>query len=316
MASIRRVAVIQWNIKDLAIDENHQIACAYIRDAASQGAELAVLPEYHLTGWAPSDPSWTALASKTTPYLEAYQSLARELNICIVPGTIVEHHGPSPNEQQQPVLYNTAYFISNDGSILGHYRKKNIWHPERPYLTSSGHDPHEVFDTPIGKVGLLICWDLAFPEAFRELICKGAEIVVIPTYWSKYDASPAALQHNPNSEALFLESTLTARCFENTCGIIFANVARGKQDESDRFLGLSRRKITVSGRIWRGKGGIIRIGIRGDSNGDETKFISQDRASFFLASILAPPGEVNFLKLFIIARDRFIDLRLGEDNAR
>ncbi|GLA64115.1 hypothetical protein AtubIFM54640_005283 [Aspergillus tubingensis] len=239
MAPTRHVAVIQWNIKDLAIDENHQTACTYIRDAASQGAELAVLPEYHLTGWAPSNPNWTALASQTTPYLEAYQSLARELNICIIPGTIVEHHGSSPNEQEQeqPLLYNTAYFISNDGTILGHYRKKNIWHPERPYLTSSGSDPHEVFDTPIGKVGLLICWDLAFPEAFRELI------------WSKYDASPAALQHNPNSEALFLETTLTARCFENTCGIIFANVARGKEDESDRFLGLSRVCLPIVGTV-------------------------------------------------------------------
>lgn len=39
-----------------------------------------------------------------------------------------------------------------------------------------------MFDTPIGKVGLLICWDLAFPEAFRELVAKGAEVVIIPTF--------------------------------------------------------------------------------------------------------------------------------------
>lgn len=86
------------------------------------------------------------------------------------------------SESENYILYNTAYFISNDGSILGTYRKKNIWHPERAYLTSSTTDPHEVFDTPIGKVGLLICWDIAFPEAFRELIAHGAEIVVVPTY--------------------------------------------------------------------------------------------------------------------------------------
>jgi predicted amidohydrolase len=49
--------------------------------------------------------------------------------------------------------------------------------PERDHLTSSTHDAHEVFDTPIGKVGLLICWDLAFPEAFRELIANGAKIM-------------------------------------------------------------------------------------------------------------------------------------------
>lgn len=41
---------------------------------------------------------------------------------------------------------------------------------------------HEVFDTPIGKIGMLICWDLAFPEAFRELIAQGAKIMQVITY--------------------------------------------------------------------------------------------------------------------------------------
>jgi predicted amidohydrolase len=90
--------------------------------------------------------------------------------------------GDDEEEEEEVRLYNTAYIISPSGEILGSYRKKNIWHPERPHLTSSGEDPHEVFDTPVGKIGLLICWDLAFPEAFRELIAKGAEIIVIPTY--------------------------------------------------------------------------------------------------------------------------------------
>lgn len=80
------------------------------------------------------------------------------------------------------MLYNTAYFISPTGDILGKYVKKNLWHPERPHLTSSGTQPHEVFDTPLGKVGMLICWDLAFPEAFRALVAKGAEIIIMPTY--------------------------------------------------------------------------------------------------------------------------------------
>jgi predicted amidohydrolase len=52
--------------------------------------------------------------------------------------------------------------------------------PERDHLTGSGRDVHEVFETPVGKVGLLICWDLAFPEAFRELIAAGAKIVYVP----------------------------------------------------------------------------------------------------------------------------------------
>ncbi|KAL3463632.1 carbon-nitrogen hydrolase [Aspergillus heterothallicus] len=251
MAPVRRVAVTQWAIKNLAPEENYATASEYIRSAASQGAELAVLPEYHLTGWEPTSPRFAELAAQdlATQYLSAYQSLAKELNICIVPGTFVERH-PRPDSEEQNadkdayILYNTAYFISNDGSILGRYRKKNIWHTERAYLTSSTSEPHEVFDTPVGKVGLLICWDLAFPEAFRELLAAGVETVVVPTYWGATDASLTALSHNKKCEALFLSSTLTSRCFENTCGIIFANVS-GSADT----LGMSRVVLPIVGPI-------------------------------------------------------------------
>lgn len=164
-----------------------------------------------MNGFAPEDPEYIR---QTEPevyqgYLQSYQALAKELGICLVPGTIVERHVPSPDQsgsespQSQPdssdksrktaaaaaavkVLYNTTYFISPQGTILSSYRKKNIWHPERPYLTSSGvtGDPHVGFDTPIGKVGLLICWDVAFPEAFRELVRQGVEIIIVPTFCS------------------------------------------------------------------------------------------------------------------------------------
>jgi predicted amidohydrolase len=126
----------------------------------------------------PADPRWPVQAGESAKYLAKYQALARELKICLVPGTIIEKE-QGPNGE---LFWNTAYFVSNDGSILGSYRKKNIWHPERPTLTSSGLDRHVAIDTPIGRVGMLICWDLAFPEAFRELIADGADIVIIPTF--------------------------------------------------------------------------------------------------------------------------------------
>jgi predicted amidohydrolase len=91
------------------------------------------------------------------------------------------------------LFYNVAYFISSDGSILSSYRKKNIWHPERPTLTSSMHERHVAFDTPVGRVGMLICWDLAFPEAFRELIADGAQIVIIPTFCASNSISLASI---------------------------------------------------------------------------------------------------------------------------
>lgn len=200
----------------MALEKNFEKAADYIRSAARQHANLAVLPEYHLLNWIPHDPKFKEACGQWETYLKKYQDLAKECDINIVPGTIVELHDAGTENER---LLNVAYFISNTGEIIGKYVKKNLWGAiERDHLHSSTHDPHEVFDTPLGKVGLLICWDLAFPEAFRELIDKGAKLIIIPTFWTLSDCSEDGLAINPTSEALFLDSILTARCFENTCG--------------------------------------------------------------------------------------------------
>ncbi|KAJ5837094.1 Carbon-nitrogen hydrolase [Penicillium robsamsonii] len=241
MAATHRIATIQWHIKELDVEYNHTKACNYIREAAAQGAELAVLPEYHLSGMVPTDPRWAVQASESPQYLSKYQSLAKELQICIVPGSMIEKH---TRPDQSIIFYNTAFFISNDGTVLGSYNKKNIWYPERPYLTS-GSEPHTAIDTPIGRVGMLICWDLAFPPAFRELIRDGAQIVIVPTYWTPHDASPEARAYNPDCEALFVDSIITSRCFENTCGIVFSNATGPEED----FLGMSQITLPLTGPI-------------------------------------------------------------------
>lgn len=197
-------------------ERNFNSACEYIRSAAKQHAHLAVLPEYHLLNWVPADPKFKEACSHWEKYLQGYQELAKECNINIVPGTIVELHDAGTPEER---LLNVAYFIDKNGEILGRYVKKNLWGGiERDHLTSSTHDPHPVFDTPLGKVGLLVCWDLAFPEAFRELISKGAKLIIVPTFWLLSDCYSKGLEINPTAEALFLESIIPARCFENTCG--------------------------------------------------------------------------------------------------
>lgn len=217
MAPSYRIAVIQLYCKPMQADRNFNSACDHIRSAAKQNAHLAVLPEYHLLNWVPKDPKFKEACSHWQKYLQGYQDLAKELNINIVPGTIIElHDAGTPNER----LLNVAYFISNKGEILGRYAKKNLWGSiERDHLTSSTHDPHPVFDTPLGKVGMLICWDLAFPEAFREMISQGAKLIIVPTFWLLSDCHEKGLAINPTAEALFLDSILPARCFENTCGI-------------------------------------------------------------------------------------------------
>lgn len=205
----------------MAMERNFNSAADYIRAAAKQGAQLAVLPEYHLLNWVPHDPKFQDACAHWKTYLDKYLALAKECSINIVPGTIIELHDAGTEDER---LLNVAYFITDKGEIAGKYVKKNLWGDiERLHLTSSSDDPHPVFDTPLGKVGMLICWDLAFPEAFREMISQGAKMIIIPTFWTLTDCSKAGLAINPVSEGLFLDSMLTARCFENTCGM--SNVA-------------------------------------------------------------------------------------------
>lgn len=109
----------------MQIEDNFLQAENFIRSAAIQGAELVVLPEYHLTSWVPKTEGFVELCGQWDTYLKKYQALAKELKICIVPGTIVERHTSVKSEEEK--LLNVAYFIGQDGDIIGKYVKKNLW---------------------------------------------------------------------------------------------------------------------------------------------------------------------------------------------
>lgn len=80
-------------------------------------------------------------------------------------------------------------------------------------------------------MGLLICWDLAFPEAARELVSSGAGLIITPTMWHLNDAGEQGAALNPLAEKTFLESLVVCRAFENTCAIAFVNAANPATDE-------------------------------------------------------------------------------------
>ncbi|KAM5341894.1 hypothetical protein ACJ41O_014925 [Fusarium nematophilum] len=229
MAPIYKFALIQFDPKPIVVEENFAKAERHLRSAASEGCHLAILPEFHLTSWVPEHPEFVAASNKSSSYLAKYQDLARDLNINIVPGTICEVHPSEDGKSEE--LRNMAYFIAaGTGEICGSYQKKNLWHPERPHLTSSGHTPHTAFDTPLKhadgravRAGMVICWDLAFPEAFRALVNDGADLIMIPSYWYMTDVEEEGQALNPDSERIFIESALTARAFENTAAVVFCN---------------------------------------------------------------------------------------------
>ena len=167
-----------------------------------------------------------------------------------MPGTLIEttEEGGSGGGYS-----NACYFIDKSGEVLHRYRKKNLWHPERPHLDSDVETPHGAFDTPWGKVGMLICWDVAFPEAFRALVHEGARLVICPTYWTATDAGKG-LEINPESETRFLESVCVTRAYENTCAVAFVNTGAPKGQVKDdatglEFVGLSHVAMPFHGAL-------------------------------------------------------------------
>lgn len=212
---------------------------------------------YHLNGYHPNDPIYIEQLSRYDEFLDRYCDLARELRICIVPGTILKRqpHDSETNASSGPVfsdehgsytISNVANFISEQGSVLGSYAKKNLWGPERLHQ-SPGHEKHVAINTSLGRIGMLICWDLAFPEAFRELIRDGAKIIIVPTCWTLDESSAYGLALNSNYEALIINSMVTARCFENTCAVVFANAG----GPPDTYIGLSQVAMPFTGPICR-----------------------------------------------------------------
>ncbi len=84
-------------------------------------------------------------------------------------------------EREGPVVYNTAVLLGPDGTLIGKYRKVCLPHSEVESGVTPGHD-YPVFDTRMGKIGMMICYDGFFPEVARELTNNGAEVIAWPVW--------------------------------------------------------------------------------------------------------------------------------------
>jgi N-carbamoylputrescine amidase len=174
-----RAALIQAQAnmsKQDAVDKHIKM----IADAAGQGAQVVGLQEiFHGPYFcAEQDPKWYGTAEpEDGPTVTRMREVAREHGIVLVV--------PWYEEEQPGVYYNTACVIERDGTVLGKYRKTHIPHVgpcfwEKFYF-KPGNLGYPVFDTSVGRVGLIICYDRHFPEVARELGIKGAEIVFNPS---------------------------------------------------------------------------------------------------------------------------------------
>jgi predicted amidohydrolase len=148
---------------------------ALLERGAASGAGLVVFPELATTGYA-----W-ASADEVSPFAEPVPGpvtgwlteRCREYGCHVVLG-LVERAGRQ--------LYNTAVLVGPDG-LAGRYRKAKLWSWDTLWATA-GDQPPAVWQTPIGRVGVLICADLDYPEGTSWLARAGADLIAVPTCWS------------------------------------------------------------------------------------------------------------------------------------
>ena len=226
-----KIAVVQFSIDQFNAQHNLNRAEQYIAKAATTN-DLIVFPEDFILGPLSGQ---SAYADYNKQYIAHFQMLASKYHIDIVPGSIIE--GDSNG------LFNTTYYIDRSGDILGSYRKVNLWLPERSYITPGNN--LSVFDTRLGRVGLIICWDLMFPEVFRSLINQRAEIVICPSYWCYEDAGAKGLLHDPDSEVKLVNALCITRAFENEIILVYANAAGKFIDAENNETLIGQSQITV-----------------------------------------------------------------------
>lgn len=151
-------------------------AIKIIKDASNQGSQLVVFPELFYTGYFNKRQKFYELSEKKDGKLfRILKRLAIKNNICIIMGY---------SEKDGGNYYNSLMFINEDGNILCNYRKFYCWKEESKTFKSG--EKFYVCETKFGKIGLLNCYDIEFPELFRILHFKGAEVVICPSVWSEW----------------------------------------------------------------------------------------------------------------------------------
>jgi N-carbamoylputrescine amidase len=214
------------------LSENLDKAEHMIEKSAKNGANLIALQElFHTTYFCREiNPDYFQWAESIPgPVTNRFCTLAKSLNIVLLL-PLFERKAPG-------VYFNTMVVIESDGSIVGIYRKMHI--PDDPgfyekYYFTPGDLGFKVFNTSVGNIGTLICWDQWFPEAARLTAMKGADILIYPT------AIGTLPEETDIEKAQFLEAWKTiqrSHAIANGCYV--ASVNRVGTEEGTRFWGHS-----------------------------------------------------------------------------
>jgi predicted amidohydrolase len=191
-----------------------------ILKAKQQEASLAIFPELSLTGYVVLDEVYELAETIPGPTTVKIEALAKEAGMHIIFGM------PELSEKTQGTVYNTAVFVGPQG-LIGKYRKMYLpthsVFEEKRYFRPGYKEA--AFQTDLGNIGLSICYDVFFPEVFRLMRLKGAQLMVC------ISASPAVRRN-------YFEILTSARALENTSFLAYVNLV-GVEDGL-QFWGGSR----------------------------------------------------------------------------
>lgn len=204
------VAAIQMTSSHLVAD-NLAAAGALLREAKEAGAAVACLPEnFSFIGKKDADKLQIAEPDGHGVIQNFLSATARELKMWILGGTTVIQ-GDSPTR-----VSNASLLIDSDGNRVARYDKIHLFDVtipgrEESYLESTHVTPGRrvvVADTPVGRLGLSVCYDMRFPELYRDLVSQGAEWLSMPAAFTV----PTGRAH--------WETLLRARAIENLCYVV------------------------------------------------------------------------------------------------
>lgn len=152
-----------------------------ISDAARAGARVVVLPELANTGYmfADIDELRAAAEPLNGPTVTEWANLAAQHGLIIVGGFAELGDGG--------LVYNSAVLVDASG-VRTRYRKAHLWNREKDNLFTPGSDLPPVVNTAVGRIGVMICYDLEFPEWVRTVALDGAELLCAPVNWPLYPA--------------------------------------------------------------------------------------------------------------------------------
>lgn len=238
MSSTFNIAIVQFSIVHLQPKTNIARIEQFIQKAKAQDSQVIIFPEDCMTSSIFGDLSYL---ERENIFLHQFQDLAQKYKIDIVTGSWMK-------ETPTGAVSSSSY-INSSGEVLGTYHKNHLYLSETKFLNPGTEVC--VFDTAYGKAGIIICWDIMFPEIFERMKKLGVQIVYCPSYWFK-EIAGEGLKYNPNCEEQHLDALCLARAVENNIVFVYANAAgvmTFPNGSTDTLVGHSQIAIPIAGAV-------------------------------------------------------------------